>query len=132
MKTGWPRHPHDLNDRINEDNKVLVETQFSNKLKFDWPEIYYSRLAKLIDSIDIPRDLYDWDVHAPSAPTRVTLSNEPNWLDFDDDVDFQAAMENSELEASEKLQTRLDRLSKAIARHCEWALDDEHSNKLLK
>ncbi|KAJ3527641.1 hypothetical protein NM208_g10599 [Fusarium decemcellulare] len=56
MRTGWPRTPKTLRQRINgdRDNNILIETRSSNFLKHDYSEAFYPVLKDLVLGIPDP------------------------------------------------------------------------------
>jgi hypothetical protein len=85
MRTGWPENPTSLSDRDNIANNILIESQFTNFLKRDFPESTYPDLQAIVASIEVPRKFYDPTLPAPA----VSLSaQEASQLQTDDDLDF--------------------------------------------
>jgi hypothetical protein len=82
MRTGWPECPKFLADRQEKDNNILIETWFSNVVKFDYPEVFHDDLRKMVRSINIPRELYN-----PHAPRPTVHTVDHPWLK-DDSVDL--------------------------------------------
>ncbi|KAG8631377.1 hypothetical protein KVT40_000517 [Elsinoe batatas] len=68
MRTGWPVTPRRLGDRKAEDNNILVETWFSNCLKYDFGEQHYESLRVYIKTLRIPKHIYDRDAEVPTLP----------------------------------------------------------------
>ena len=69
MRTGWPEHPKSIDERDEALNNMLIETTFSNFLKFDFDPRWYEDLRELVASIKVPADLYDPSAAAPTLPT---------------------------------------------------------------
>lgn len=59
MATGWRANPQSLSDRIDENNNLLIETQFSNYGKLDYAFPWYDDIKSIFRGTFAPKHLYD-------------------------------------------------------------------------
>lgn len=97
MRTGWPKNPTKLMDRINENNNLLIETQASNYIKCCFNETHYQRLRDQVLDVQIPLEWANDNVQPRPFDPELELGL-PEKLedgDFDDEDDVWRDMEES-------------------------------------
>lgn len=78
MRTGWRANPTSLEDRVDAENNILIETKSSNYYKHNYPELLYPLLKEIVLAIEIPLKYADEDLpvdeHDPCLEPGGTLS----------------------------------------------------------
>jgi hypothetical protein len=90
MRTGWPKSPTSLRDRVDENNNILIETRCSNFLKYNFHENHYEALRNLVH-----------DIHMPSAFVNEALVPRP----FDSQLEVIGVLDSGEDEDEEMVST---------------------------
>lgn len=71
MRTGWPRRPIMLRDRVDADDNILVEAQASNFMKPYFHESFYPKLKSVVLGIRMPRQWVDESITPRAFDARL-------------------------------------------------------------
>lgn len=88
MRTGWPRYPTQLADRIDENDNILVETRSSNYFKSNYHESYYQALKNQLLNLQIPLEWADESIEPRPFNTRPEIVYVEGLDDGDFDEEF--------------------------------------------
>lgn len=75
MRTGWPRHPTRLIDRIDENNNILIETRSSNYFKHSFHEAYYQTLKDHLLNVQVPLEWADESIKPRPFDARLEIGH---------------------------------------------------------